>query len=314
MAISCSDAVTPLEKTKLDKMPVSHLGFSSKTIELNQLTFHYVEAGSGELILFLHGFPYFGESWAPLLTPLSEQYHVVAPDNRGIGYSEKPADVADYRVDKLVEDVYQMITQLAGDKPVVLIGHDWGGVLAWGVAQTHPKSVSKLVVINAPPFNVFMKMLAQSPSQQQASSYIAKLTGWMAKLYFMVKGPELMWGSALEKMHLDGVLNDDFKQAFMSAWQQEGAAEAAINWYKANVPEFDSIDDRDYWPSKDARVTVPSLLIWSKDDKAFTNDTFVAIADVVDQLHVKVIDTDSHSPFLDHTEEVLGYINEFIEK
>lgn len=289
----------------------SALGYDSKFIELNDVTFHYVEAGSGDLIVFLHGFPYFGEVWDKLLRPFSQHYRVVAPDNRGYAYTDKPDEVTDYRIDKLVEDVKALVNQLSVNKKVILIGHDWGGVLAWAMGQQYPDMVSKVVVINAPPYNIFLKMLQESASQQEASKYIGKLSGWISKILFAIKGPELIW-SSLDYLHTDGHVSDAFKQAFLTAWEQPGAGEGATNWYKANIPEFDQINDKTYWPSKDARVSVPSLLIWSKHDKAFTDDTFRAIPAVVDDLTIHIIDTKSHTPFLDHTAEVLETIDAFL--
>ncbi|MGI2171826.1 alpha/beta fold hydrolase [Shewanella sp. MF05960] len=292
--------------------PKSYLGYSSNTVMINGLRFHYVESGSGPVIILLHGFPYFGETWDPLLKPLSKRFHVVAPDNRGYGFTEKPPEINDYKIECLVSDVVELIKYVADDRPVIIIGHDWGGVLAWSVAQQHPALVDKLIVINAPPYNVMLNMLSNSDSQRAASGYISKMTSWVGKLYFYIKGPELMWGEALAKLHEQGVLSDEFKRAFLSAWSQAGAAEAAINWYKANIPNFDDINEKSYWPSKAARVTVPSLLIWSKDDKAFSNDTFREIPRFVDNLQIKVINTSSHTPFLDHTNQVIDYIGQFI--
>lgn len=291
----------------------SFLGYSSKITEINGLSFHYVEAGSGPLILFLHGFPYFAESWDPLLKPLSEKNRVIAPDNRGYGYTEKPSQVNDYKIEYLVADVTAFISKFANNKPVILVGHDWGGVLAWSVAQKHPQLVNKVIAINAPPFNVFLNMLAHSDSQKEASSYIDKLTSWVGKLYFYLKGPELMWGSSMQRLHEKGHVNDEFKRAFLVAWSQKGAAEAAVNWYKANIPAFDEINDDSYLQDKNTRIQVPSLLIWSKNDKAFSFDTFQAIPRYVDNLEINVIDTTSHTPQFDHTAEVLTAIKMFID-
>lgn len=310
---SCGKAPVTDHEDLLEKRQTSYLNYRSNFIELNGLTFHYVDSGEGEVMLFLHGFPYFGESWDKLLKPFSSNYHVVAPDNRGYGYTDKPKQVSDYRIDKLVNDLYQLIDKLSAENKVILVGHDWGGVLAWSIAQSHPELVSKLIIINAPPFNVFLNMLQESPSQKEASSYVGKLDSWISRLLFAIKGPELIW-RGLARLHEEGHVDDRFKTAFLAAWAQPGAAEAAINWYKANIPEFDEITDKDYWPQVNTQITVPSLLIWSKHDKAFSEDTFKAIPPLIDNLTIKVIDTSSHAPFLDHTDEVLGYMREFLEE
>lgn len=291
--------------------PKSHMGFDSKTIELNELTFHYVEKGSGDLILFLHGFPYFSESWFKLLDVFGEHYHAVAPDNRGYGYTDKPDDVSDYKIEKLVSDVEQLMTQLSPDKKVILVGHDWGASLAWAVGQLYPERVEKLIIINGVPSNAFLKVLQESKQQRERSKYVESLNGWMAKMMFAVRGPELIW-KGVARLHENGHVNDQFKQAFLTAWQQPDAAQSAVNWYAANFPPFDQIQQADYWPSENARITVPSLLIWSKEDPAFTSDAFNAIPQYVDDLTVKVIDTQSHVPFIDHSESVINFMQDFI--
>jgi pimeloyl-ACP methyl ester carboxylesterase len=314
LSVLITACAKPPSQTDLSKTAAENsLGYGSKFTTINGLSFHYVEQGRGDLMLFLHGFPYFGASWDKLLTPFSANYHVVAPDNRGYAYTEKPEKSSDYRIELLVDDVRQLVTKLSPGKPVILVGHDWGGSLAWGLAQTHPELISKLIIINAPPANVLLKMLKESPSQAAASSYVGKLDNWITKLIFTIKGPELLW-RGLAHLEEQGYVDEQFKSAFMEAWLQPGAAQAAVNWYTANIPKFDDINEEDYWPSADARITVPSLLIWSSRDKAFALDTFNAIPAYVDTLSVKVIDTDSHAPFIDHTEQVIGHINEFLRQ
>lgn len=323
LVLGCNKASNLADNARVNKYDVtkvSHiLSYEPQTIKLHDLTFSYVEAGQGELIIFLHGFPYFGASWDKLLQPLSKQYHVIAPDNRGYGYTDKPKAVNDYKIATLVEDVRLFINLLANDKKIILIGHDWGGVLAWGVAQQYPELVSKVIVINAPPFNAFINSLANNNSQREASHYIPKMSGWLAKGYFAIKGSGVLWGDGLKKMHNEGHIDDTFKQAFLASWNEEGAVESAMNWYKANLPSFDEIDRSTYWPQQSdnqtiAKIKVPSLLIWSQGDKAFTEDTFNEIPKYVSNMQIKVLNTDSHAPQLDHSEVVLKYIRAFINK
>lgn len=336
-----------------DKFPISLSkrlvanGFSSSELKLDEVAIHYIHKGLGEyrgeykseqngkysgenveqvnldkpLMIFLHGFPYFASAWLPILEPLSKHYSVVAPDNRGYAYSSKPEAVSDYHINKLVKDVKGLIDHLYSNgncKPVTLVGHDWGGVLAWTVAEQYPECVKQVIVINAPPYNTFLRTLASSESQRDASRYIPWLSSWVSRLAFMIKGPDLLWGKSLEQLHQQGHVDDAFKTEFLSAWSQEGAAQGAASWYAANIPDFDDITTEHYLPNEKGwpnnRVTVPSLLIWSEHDKAFTQDTFNAIPQGVENLKVQVIDTTSHAPFLDHTEQVLGFMNEFLKQ
>ena len=218
----------------------THLGYQSKFTKVNNLRLHYVEAGSGEVMVFLHGFPFFAESWHQLLQPLSKRYRVIAPDHRGYGLSDKPSEIEDYKIDLLIEDTRTFIVQQSDNKPVILVGHDWGGVLVWGIAQQYPELVKKVIVINAPPFNAFLDSLAKHQSQRDASVYIGKLKSWLANVYLMIKGPDVFW-RGFEKLAEKGHIDEEFKQAFYHNWQQPDAVNSALNWYKANIPGFDRI-------------------------------------------------------------------------
>ena len=117
---------------------------------------HYVEAGQGPLVVSLHGFPEFWYSWRYQIPALIEAgFRVIALDQRGYNISDKPASVAHYRIEPLVDDVVGVI-RAAGERDAVVVGHDWGGAIAWMVAMNHPAAVRQLVVMNAPhPRRVF---------------------------------------------------------------------------------------------------------------------------------------------------------------
>jgi pimeloyl-ACP methyl ester carboxylesterase len=138
--------------------------------EVNGVKLHYVEQGKGELILFLHGFPEFWYEWKDLIPEFAKDRHAVAPDMRGYNLSEAPAPVESYRVPVIVEDIHALAVKLKARK-FVLVGHDWGGVIAWAFAVAHPEMLDKLVIVNAPHPTVFARELANNPAQQKASAY-----------------------------------------------------------------------------------------------------------------------------------------------
>lgn len=308
--IACSDVSNQAVNHNAQQVVVTDLGYQSQFIHVNGINLHYVQAGEGEIVLFLHGFPFFGESWHPLLKPMSKNFNVVAPDLRGYGLSEKPNEVTEYKIERLVEDVNALIEELSPSKPVKIVSHDWGGAVAFGLAQVYPEKISQLVVINAPPFNVYIKTLAESDSQREASRYIHELYGWTAKIYFAIKGPELIWKS-YEPLHQEGILDDQYKHMFFRYWEQKGAARGATSWYEANIPKFNKIDEQSYWPSKTARIKTETLLVWSKFDRSFTLDTFYATIEHADALTTVELDTDSHAPFIDQSEVVRQLIMDF---
>jgi pimeloyl-ACP methyl ester carboxylesterase len=293
---------------------VMTLGYDSKFATLNGLKFHYVQQGDGEQIVFLHGYPFFAASWDKLLAHFSQSYHVVAPDNRGYGLSAKPEGVQNYTIDKLVEDVRALIEHLPGSKKVNLVGHDWGGALAWAVAQKYPELIDKVVVINAPPYNVLLHMIVNNEEQKKSSAYMERLKSPKVEKVFAEHGPEMLWRYGFDRGYANGHLDDEFKQAFFAAWNQPGAHTGAVNWYRANVPAVADINDSSYWPSKMARVTVPSLLIWTENERTFVPAMLDVIPKYVDDLSITIIAESGHSPFFDKPKEVIEAMQRFFEK
>lgn len=288
------------------------LGFHSRYVSANGVNFFYVERGQGQVMLFLHGYPFFGSSWIPLLERFSESYHVIAPDNRGYGYSSKPHSVSEYHLSKLVNDVKALLNIFVPEESVVLVGHDWGGTLAWAVAQVHPELISKLIVINAPPQNVLLKSLLLNAEQRQASSYMNILKTSQLEDDFEKEGPSLLWQYGFDKLLIEGYIGEQFKAVFFESWNQAGALRSALNWYRANIPSVEKISEESYWPEKYSRVTVPSLLIRSENESAFVPQTFDLISDYVDDLTVKVIPNSGHAPFYDQADLVATFIKEFL--
>lgn len=292
----------------------SSLGYDSHFVTLNDLRFHYVDKGEGDLIVFLHGYPFFGESWHNLLRHFSNDYHVVAPDNRGYNLSAKPEEVENYKLELLVEDVKALIGSLSNGKKVTLVGHDWGGALAWSVAQKYPQLLDKLVVINAPPYNVLLHMLVNDADQKKSSVYMEKLKSPEMENVYAKQGPEMLWRYGFNRGYANGHIDEQFKQAFFDAWNQPGAHTGAVNWYRANVPKVDDINDETYWPSKMARVSVPSLLIWTENERTFVPAMLEVIPRYVDDLTIAVIPGSGHTPFIDKPQEVISAMEAFFRK
>ena len=132
--------------------------WKERYVEVNGVKLHYVEQGKGPLILFLHGFPEFWYEWKTLLPEFARDHHAVAPDMRGYNLSGKPEKVESYALQVLVEDVGALAQKL-GAKKFVLVGHDWGGVVAWAFAAAHPEMLDKLIIVNAPHPTVFSREL-----------------------------------------------------------------------------------------------------------------------------------------------------------
>ena len=164
------------DKTKEAKTPM----LKHEYADVNGVRLHYVTAGKGKLIMFVHGFPEFWYEWKNQLAEFGRDYQAVAPDMRGYNLSSKPAGVDQYQVKYMVEDLRALAEKL-GHKKFILVAHDWGGAIAWAFAIAHPDYLEKLVIINAPHPGVFQRELRDNPKQQQASSYMLMFRGAQAE-------------------------------------------------------------------------------------------------------------------------------------
>ena len=131
---------------------------------------HYVTAGKGPLCVLIHGFPDFWFTWRAQMPALSEHVQVVAIDQRGYNLSDKPEGVENYRIDKLVGDVVAVLRHFRAEKAII-VGHDWGGLVAWTFAMQHPEKTDRLVILNLPHPQGLLRELANNPEQQKNSQY-----------------------------------------------------------------------------------------------------------------------------------------------
>ncbi|MGI8552644.1 MAG: alpha/beta fold hydrolase [Dehalococcoidia bacterium] len=229
---------------------------------VNGIRMHYVTEGEGDLVVMLHGFPEFWYSWRHQIPALAARFRVVAPDQRGYNLTEKPRGVSSYRMGTLVEDIVDLIRVLGYERAVV-VGHDWGGAVAWQLAITHPEVVRRLIVLNIPhPMAMARGLL--TPRQLLRSWYI---------FYFQMPGlPELSLrannyaaieqsfrGMAIRKT----AFSDEDIAAYKEAVARPGALTAAINWYRAALRNPELLARR-----QAPAVQAPTLMIWGENDTA----------------------------------------------
>ncbi|RYZ21923.1 MAG: alpha/beta hydrolase [Chitinophagaceae bacterium] len=207
-------------------------------------------------IVFLHGFPEWGGAWEEQLRFFAARgYYAVAPDQRGYGWSDKPRGVRSYTLDQLADDVAALVAAL-GPGPVVLVGHDWGGAVAWAFAHRHPALLRRLVVLNMPHPSVMTQTLKRDPGQL--------LRSWYAGFFQLPWLPERLcaaFGYAVLKRTLrrtsrPGTFGDAGLARYREAWAQPGALHAMINWYRAFR----------YNRGAGFGTDVPTLLLWGRKD------------------------------------------------
>ena len=176
---------------------------------------HYVTAGEGPLVVMIHGFPDFWYTWRNQMPQLAKNFKVVAIDQRGYNKSDQPEGVENYTVKKLAGDVQAVVKHFYRSQATI-VGHDWGGMVAWMFAMSYPEMTTRLVVLNLPHPAGLTRELANNPAQQQASAYARNFQQPEAykrlsaeALTFWVKGPEdrKKYVKAFERSSFESMLN-----------------------------------------------------------------------------------------------------------
>ncbi len=195
----------------------------------NGVKIHYASLGSGPLVVMIHGFPDYWYSWRHQMEGLADRFQVVAIDQRGYNRSDKPAGVASYDMRLLVGDVIAVIKHLGKDNAII-VGHDWGGIVAWNLAMNAPQFVTKLVILNLPHPRGLSRELANNPDQQKNSAYARR---------FQAEGAE----KALTAEGLAAWVTDAAaKPKYVEAFQRSDFA-AMLSYYKQNYPREPYVQD-----------------------------------------------------------------------
>jgi epoxide hydrolase 4 len=246
--------------------------WESRTVEANSLRFHVLvaePAGAGAesapLVLLLHGFPEGALCWRRQIGALAAAgYRVWAPDQRGYGGSDKPQGARNYRLSLLAADAFALI-DAAGAVSARVVGHDWGGAVAWWMAQARPDRVERLAILNCPHPAVLRRALKTNPRQMLRSWYMAFMQ--------LPRLPEALLGSGgggplargLRDSSRKGTFSEADLEAYRAQWSQPGALRAMIDWYRAlryPVPAMGG------GVRSAPKIVPPTLLIWGKRDRA----------------------------------------------
>lgn len=221
----------------------------------NGVRIHYVTLGDGPLILLLHGFPDFWYSWRYQMQPLAKEHRVAALDLRGYNRSDKPEGGENYAMDRLVTDVAAVIRDCGAEKAFV-VGHDWGGVIAWAFAQTFPEMTERLIALNFPHPRGFANALATNETQRKNSAY--------ARAFLQEGAHQNLTAEEMASWVAGPNLVD--RARYVEAFERSDF-EAMLHYYKQNFPR------EPYAPPDDdaVKVKTPVLVIHGLDDPYVTH-------------------------------------------
>jgi pimeloyl-ACP methyl ester carboxylesterase len=284
--------------------------------DVNGVTLHYAVAGAGPLVMFVHGFPEFWYEWKDQLVEFGRDHLAVAPDMRGYNLSSKPAGVEQYRMPQLVEDLRALAEHL-GHRRFVLVGHDWGGAVAWAFAIAHPDRLERLVIVNAPHPAVFARELRENPAQQKASEYMLAFRSDKAEAILSADDYAALERTVLGDLLRQGHLTAGDRDAYRAAWSQPGALTGGLNYYRAARVGPPS---RDGAPATgtlgvsgaDMTVRVPTLVIWGERDHALLTGNLRGLERFVPDLTVTRVPDGTHWVIHEQPALVNRCIREFV--
>lgn len=262
------------------------------------------------LVILLHGFPEHGAMWHDQMMGLADRYHVVAPDQRGFDRSGKPADPAAYRIEALVGDVVGLIAAAGQPRLHGLIGHDWGGAVAWAVAIARPDLVERLIVLNAPHPYLFAEALRGDAEQQAASAYMDLFRQPHAADYMAADNFARLKRFFFEHLSWADAVDGDKRAAYEAAWSRPGALTAMLNWYRATplAPPSPTYPGPPVLDPADFRVTVPTTVVWGLEDTALRPVLLDGLGDLVDDLTVHRVPGAGHWVIHEAPMEVLRHL------
>lgn len=240
-------------------------------------------------LIFLHGFPENRHSWRHQIAHLAGRFRCIAPDQRGYAGSSRPEGVDSYRADQLVGDIVHLATTL-GVERFTIVGHDWGGAIAWGIAMAGQANgmVTRAIIANAPHPATFQRLLYTNPVQRQASQYMRGFRDPVNDALVREGGlgallrQEIDW-DASEK------IEPDQRALLEQQWQDPDTAIAMLNWYRASPIDVPALDapyglPEEFTSYPAPRLTIPTMVIWGMDDTALPPENIAGLDEQVERL------------------------------
>lgn len=264
-----------------------------KRVELaNGIHLDVVDEGPTDapVLIFLHGFPESHRTWRHQIRHFSKNFRCIAPDQRGYRGSSKPQEVDAYTPDKLIGDVFLLADALSIPK-FTIVGHDWGGAIAWGVALSgQHMRVERAVIANAPHPQIFQRLLYTNPVQREASQYIR---GFRDPANDALVREHGLTGLLLQEVKWDrpDAMEAEERDALLTDWQDRDAAFGMLNYYRASpidVPDMDAPYEipAGYTAPDLPNLTIPTLVIWALDDLALPPENLEGLEDIIDPLTI----------------------------
>jgi pimeloyl-ACP methyl ester carboxylesterase len=284
-------------------------GVYGEFIDVGEVNLHTLLAGppEGPLVILLHGFPEFWYGWRDQTLPLAQAgYRVAAPDQRGYTLSDRPPHLSAYRLDRLAGDVVGLM-QALGREHASVVGHDWGGVVAWTAALLYPQHVTRLVVLNAPYHGVAPRVLWRNPTQLRMSSYILFFQIPLFAEAILRNNHWELLAQTLRRTSRPGVFSEAVIEQYRRAWWRPGAMTGMLNWYRALLRHPLPLPRR-------PRISVPTLILWGARDIALSRPMAQLSAALCEHVRLVFFEDASHWVQHEKAQEVNNLLIEFLRE
>ena len=240
-------------------------------------------------VILLHGFPESHRTWRTITPLLSDGLRLVMPDQRGFGESDRPQDVGAYATDTLIADIFALADALGIDR-FALVGHDWGGAIAWGAAIKGDPRIERLGIVNSPHPLIFQKSLIEDEEQREASQYIRAFRDPHFEKFVDGIGYEAFFDKSFSKHVELASIPSEERDIYIAQWSRPGALTAMLNWYRASrmvVPQPGiTMDVPDLVLRAFPKIGIPVRVVWGLKDKALLPIQLEGIGEVGDNVEV----------------------------
>ena len=272
-------------------------------VETNGIKLHTMTIGSGEPIMMLHGFPDFWYGWKYVILGLKDEFKLIVPDTRGINLSDKPEGDENYDLDVLADDIKGLAEALNLGK-FTLVGHDWGGIIAWMFAEKYPELLKRLIILNAPHPKVIEKKYMTNKSQKKAAGYVFDLIKPGAEKDIMADDFKKLKGPIFE------VIDDIDKDKYREAWSRSGAVAAGLRYYRASVRRQVSRKKK----LTTGIIKAPTLVIHGMKDTYVLPAMLEGLEEYVKDLKIVRSEKGSHFVINDDSDTVISSIRDFMRR
>jgi pimeloyl-ACP methyl ester carboxylesterase len=255
------------------------------------ITMNVALAGPDEAppAILIHGFPESHRTWRSVAPLLADSVRLVMPDLRGFGDSDRPQHVAEYATDTLIADIFALADALEIDR-FALVGHDWGGAIAWAAALRGDPRIERLAIVNSPHPLIFQKSLIENEAQRAASQYMNAFRDPGMEAGVARMGIDSFFDKSFAK-HVDlAKVSPEERQIYIGQWSRPGALTAMLNWYRSSqvaVPAVGEAAEMPAWVARGVpRLKIPVRVIWGLEDKALLPIQLQGIGEVGDDVEV----------------------------